>query len=264
MSRTCYILYHNFDNEGHYPCFRTKLWQKISISNSKKSESEHLKGEKLYCVLGASVENSKRKQYFLWYVTDVEAVEYIEEAKRYNIYGKVRYLKEPLLLNPIEGFEHFKKTTCNFVGLQNCYNDPFRKILEGAAFLEPDQMEMLPEKWIYEFENKYEIKYRESFLERKKIKLVNDFYYNINNIEIPEHLLKPAPKAVPVKKVEPKPEIKHVDVSWVNVGGLVNNGFYGDGEVVELSKGYIKVKFTNAIKEFPFPNAFDEGFLKRV
>jgi len=262
MSRTCYILYHNFDAEGHYPCFRAKRWQKVAISNSAKSESALLKGEKLYCILGASVNKSKYKQYFLWDVTDVEVVEYIEEVNIYDIYGKARYLKEPVHLNPLEGFEHFRKTTCNFIGLQNCYNDPFKKVLETAKFIEADQMEVLPEKWIYDFENKYEIRYRESFLERKKIKFYNDDYYDEDDIEIPEYLLKPAPKAPASLINVQKKIIEHIDVSWVNVGVHVNNAFYGDGEVVGLNKGYVKVKFANALKEFSFPNAFDEGFLK--
>lgn len=264
MSRTCYILYHNFDVERHYPYFRAKQWRKISKSNSAKSESELLKGEKLYCIFGASVNNSKYKQYFLWNVTDVVAYEYVEEEGWYCIYGKARYLKEPIHLNPIDGFEHFKKTACNFIGLQNCYSDPFRKVLESAEYIEPDKMDVLPEKWVYDFENKYEIKYRESFLERNKIKFYNEAYYEKEEFVIPEYLLNPPPKTPHIVKPEPKLEIKHVDVSWVKVGEFVNNAFYGNGEVVEFVNGYVKVKFANATKEFSFPNAFDEGFLKHT
>lgn len=263
MARTCYILYHNFDNLGYYPYFRAKRWPKISISNSAKPETELLKGEKLYCILGAAVNNSKYKQYFLWDVTDVEAFEYVKEYGEYDIYGKTRYLKEPLHLNLIDGFEHFKKTTCNFIGLQNCYNDPFRKVLESAEFIEPDQMKVLPEKWIYDFENKYEIKNRESYLERKRIKFDNEDYYDDEDFVIPDYLLNPPPKAHAVVKPEPKPEIKHVDVSWVKLGVAVNNSFWGDGEVVGFDGGYIKVKFANAEKQFAFPNAFDDGFLRK-
>lgn len=264
MSNTCYILYHNFDKEGHYPYFRAKRWQKYSVSDSTKSESLLLKGEKLYCIFGASVENSKRKQYFLWNVTDVEAVEFSDDAGCYRIYGKARYLKEPLHLNPIEGFESFVKTTCNFIGLQNCYKNPFRKVLETAKFLEPEQMEKTPEKFVYDFENKYGILYRESFLDRKKIVLDNDLYYDEPDIEIPEHLLKPVPKKIVVAAPMPKPEIKHVDVSWVKIGVTVQNAFYGDGVVIAFEKGYVRVKFSNAVKQFAFPSAFDDGYLKRV
>lgn len=262
MSRSCYILYHNFDAERHYPYFHAKRWQKYSISNSTKSESMQLKGKELYCILGASVKKLKHKQYFLWNVTDVEVVEYSNEYNKYDIYGKARYLKEPLLLNPIDGFEQFKKTTCNFIGLQNCFKDPFKKVLETAEYFEPEQMEILPEQWIFDFENKNAIKYRESFLEHKKIKFNNEFYYSDFDIEIPK------PQDIAPKKsivvAEPKIEIKHVDVSWVRVGVIVNNAFYGNGEVVELEKAYVNVRFSSAIKKFAFPGAFDDGFLKRV
>ena len=66
-----------------------------------------------------------------------------------------------------------------------------------------------------------------------------------------------------VKKKEPV-QVKVVDVSSVEVGTIVMHKAFGPGRVIKLESGYISIEFyefDNRIKLFPFPGAFNDGFL---
>ncbi len=65
------------------------------------------------------------------------------------------------------------------------------------------------------------------------------------------------------KKKEISP-VKEVDVSAVKVGSIVNHKAFGPGHVLKIENGYITIEFyefDNRVKEFPFPGAFNSGFL---
>ena len=67
----------------------------------------------------------------------------------------------------------------------------------------------------------------------------------------------------PVVPEKPKqPEKPKVDVSSVAVDTAVSHGKFGTGKVIELSGGYVTVRFEQGEKRFLFPNAFESGFLK--
>ena len=67
----------------------------------------------------------------------------------------------------------------------------------------------------------------------------------------------------PVVPAKPQqPEKPKVDVSGVAVGSAVAHAKFGIGEVIELSSGYVTVRFEQGEKRFLFPNAFESGFLK--
>ena len=67
----------------------------------------------------------------------------------------------------------------------------------------------------------------------------------------------------PIVPAKPQqPEKPKVDVSGVAVGTAVLHGKFGTGKVIELSGGYVTVRFEQGEKRFLFPNAFESGFLK--
>ena len=67
----------------------------------------------------------------------------------------------------------------------------------------------------------------------------------------------------PVVPAKPQqPEKPKVDVSGVAVGSAVAHAKFGIGKVIELSRGYVTVRFEQGEKRFLFPNAFESGFLK--
>lgn len=66
-----------------------------------------------------------------------------------------------------------------------------------------------------------------------------------------------------------KPKIKtRIDKSSVEddllnlkKGDLISHIKFGDGIVVEIEEGIIKVSFSGDLKKFPFPDAFLGGYL---
>ena len=67
----------------------------------------------------------------------------------------------------------------------------------------------------------------------------------------------------PIIPAKPKqPEKPKVDVSGIAVGSAVAHAKFGIGKVIELSRGYVTVRFEQGEKRFLFPNAFESGFLK--
>lgn len=67
----------------------------------------------------------------------------------------------------------------------------------------------------------------------------------------------------PIVPTKPQqPEKPKVDVSGVAVGSAVAHAKFGIGKVIELSRGYVTVRFEQGEKRFIFPNAFESGFLK--
>lgn len=50
--------------------------------------------------------------------------------------------------------------------------------------------------------------------------------------------------------------------SGVAVGSAVAHAKFGIGKVIELSRGYVTVRFEQGEKRFIFPDAFESGFLK--
>lgn len=65
------------------------------------------------------------------------------------------------------------------------------------------------------------------------------------------------PKVEKVK--EPEPEI---DLSSVKVGATVNHKIFGEGVIAKLNDKHIYVEFKAGQKNFIFPDAFKQGFLK--
>ena len=67
----------------------------------------------------------------------------------------------------------------------------------------------------------------------------------------------------PIVPAKPQqPEKPKVDVSGVAVGSVVAHAKFGIGKVIELSRGYVTVRFEQGEKRFIFPDAFESGFLK--
>ena len=67
----------------------------------------------------------------------------------------------------------------------------------------------------------------------------------------------------PIIPAKPKqPEKPKVDVSGIAVGSAVAHAKFGIGKVIELSRGYVTVRFEQGEKRFMFPDAFESGFLK--
>lgn len=67
----------------------------------------------------------------------------------------------------------------------------------------------------------------------------------------------------PIIPAKPKqPEKPKVDVSGVVLGAAVSHGKFGTGKVIELSEGYVTIRFERGEKRFLFPDAFESGFLK--
>lgn len=67
----------------------------------------------------------------------------------------------------------------------------------------------------------------------------------------------------PIAPAKPQqPEKPKVDVSGVTVGSAVAHAKFGIGKVIELSRGYVTVRFEQGEKRFIFPDAFESGFLK--
>lgn len=67
----------------------------------------------------------------------------------------------------------------------------------------------------------------------------------------------------PIAPAKPQqPEKPKVDVSGVAIGSAVVHAKFGIGKVIELSRGYVTVRFEQGEKRFLFPNAFESGFLK--
>lgn len=58
-------------------------------------------------------------------------------------------------------------------------------------------------------------------------------------------------------------EKQKLDLSWVCVGCTVTHKSFGAGQVTKLDPKHIRVKFAIGEKNFVFPNAFEDGFLKR-
>ncbi len=68
-----------------------------------------------------------------------------------------------------------------------------------------------------------------------------------------------SPTAPTPAQKEEKPK---ADTSGVAVGVTVQHKVFGPGKVIELGGGYITVAFEQGRKQFVFPDAFDNGFLK--
>ena len=67
----------------------------------------------------------------------------------------------------------------------------------------------------------------------------------------------------PIIPAKPKqPEKPKVDVTGVVIGAAVSHGKFGAGKVIELSEGYVTIRFERGEKRFLFPDAFESGFLK--
>lgn len=67
----------------------------------------------------------------------------------------------------------------------------------------------------------------------------------------------------PIIPAKPKqPEKPKADVSGIAVGSAVAHAKFGIGKVIELSRGYVTVRFEQGEKRFIFPDAFESGFLK--
>ena len=67
----------------------------------------------------------------------------------------------------------------------------------------------------------------------------------------------------PIVPAKPQqPEKPKVDVSGVAIGSAVVHAKFGIGKVIELSRGYVTVRFEQGEKRFIFPDAFESGFLK--
>lgn len=62
-------------------------------------------------------------------------------------------------------------------------------------------------------------------------------------------------------KVKPKSEL---DLSGATVGAAVRHKLFGAGEIIAISDKIVAVKFGTKEKNFEFPNAFENGFLRLV
>ena len=68
----------------------------------------------------------------------------------------------------------------------------------------------------------------------------------------------PTPSVTPVVK---KPTV-HIDTSKVHAGTIVSHKAFGPGQVKGIDGGLIVVTFAGVDKQFQFPGAFEQGFLK--
>ncbi len=71
-------------------------------------------------------------------------------------------------------------------------------------------------------------------------------------------LTKSMPQSVPTSKgpVAPGPE-------WAKVGAAVEHKIFGDGIIAKLEGSQLGVKFGDVVKPFVYPDAFNNGYLKR-
>lgn len=68
----------------------------------------------------------------------------------------------------------------------------------------------------------------------------------------------------PISPAVPKKEdIPKMDLSEVAVGATVKHKSFGDGKIIEIKNDLLTVRFANGEKRFQFPQAFENGFLKR-
>ncbi len=58
-----------------------------------------------------------------------------------------------------------------------------------------------------------------------------------------------------------KEDLKEVDLSKLHIGSVVINKKYGEGKITAVKKGKILISFSDTIKSFQFPGAFEAGFL---
>jgi len=70
----------------------------------------------------------------------------------------------------------------------------------------------------------------------------------------------PVPESPKVEKVK-EPESK-IDLSAVKIGATVKHKIFGEGVVAKLNDKHILVEFKQGQKDFVFPGAFKQGFLK--
>jgi hypothetical protein len=136
-----WIQYHNFDAEKGYPsqsCLDdyndSALIDSTHYISSRKRSIIYSKGDTIFLILGKTI--SKVKSYFLWTVTIVEEVDFLEEEDLvYNAFGEQHFIMPPPLLNNLEEFLDFKKRTGNFgLGFQNITNWKFLETLKNIAF----------------------------------------------------------------------------------------------------------------------------------
>jgi group I intron endonuclease len=121
-----WIQYHNYDAEKGYPSQDSLddnednlLIDSTHYISSRKRSIIYSKGDTVFLILGKTI--NKVKCYFLWTVTIVEEVDFLEEEDLvYNAFGEQHFIMPPQLLNNLEGFLEFKKLTGNFgLGFQN-------------------------------------------------------------------------------------------------------------------------------------------------
>lgn len=136
-----WIQYHNFDAEMGYPSQNVldRLEDNLLIDShhyisSRKRSILYSKGDTIFLIIGKSI--NKVKCYYLWTVTIVEEIDFLEEEDLiYNAFGEQYFIMPPQPLNNVEGFLEFKKLSGNFgLGFQNItswkFLDILRKITE--------------------------------------------------------------------------------------------------------------------------------------
>lgn len=88
------------------------------------------------------------------------------------------------------------------------------------------------------------------------VKVATELVTSAYGVTHPKAFDMPAPQAKPVEPV--------LDFSGVAVGATVTHKVFGEGTVawMDSAKKYIRVSFKQGEKQFVFPNAFIDGFLK--
>lgn len=133
------IQYHNADNLGHFPYFKTNFKTSIdllTLDNTVKYRSQFFTKKKLvekaigqYCFLIVG-KTEKIKKYYLWSFFKIE--DYVKDSNGFypHVNGTGYDFKKPILLNELEHFNDFKNFCGNFgFGFQNIDNHKFCKTL---------------------------------------------------------------------------------------------------------------------------------------
>lgn len=85
----------------------------------------------------------------------------------------------------------------------------------------------------------------------------NDFYSGIYNPDVLSCLAN-----LSNDEVFTPPEVANSMLDMLPQELFSDPNKFGIGKVIELSRGYVTVRFEQGEKRFLFPNAFESGFLK--
>lgn len=154
MTQNCYVQYHNCKAMGRWPRYEMGKGPQADWGGFFTKKNMILVGEKVYLIAGIKSAGKKMNDYYLTGYTLVKEIYYDDGV--YSMVGPEFLRKEPLLLNGLDGFEHYlRKTVNNFsLGLQNTCNDPFSAIItDESQYVPMAEAVDSYNNWLEEFEN---------------------------------------------------------------------------------------------------------------